>query len=102
MKKVVQFMKDHEFDKSESRGHCVSSVIQAYEIKVEGHLDHYWSDWFNGWEIRYQEDSTTSLIGTVVDQAELYGHIDQLRDLNLPLIFAKRVDPEIIKMKADK
>ncbi len=95
-------MSDQKLHEDESTGYGISSAGQFYEIKVEGHLDHYWSDGFNGWEIRYDEDFTTSFIGTIVDQAELYGHLDQLRDLNVPLISAKRVDGGMPKANAEK
>ena len=55
------------------------------KIKVQGHLDSKWQDWFEGMEISYEGD-TTILTGTVIDESNLYGILNQIRDLNLKLI----------------
>jgi len=51
-----------------------------YRIRVGGHLDAVWSPWFDGLTIT-QENSTTTLAGTLVDQAVLYGLLSRLRNL---------------------
>ena len=55
------------------------------EIKVEGHLDKRWKDWFEGMEISYQGTNTV-LSGRIKDEAHLHGLLNQIRDLNLKLI----------------
>jgi hypothetical protein len=55
------------------------------EIKVEGHLDIKWNDWFEGMVISY-EDKHTILSGNIKDEAHLHGILNQIRDLNLKLI----------------
>ncbi len=55
------------------------------EIKVEGHLDKKWKDWFEGMEISYQ-GTNTILSGNIKDEAHLHGLLNQIRDLNLKLI----------------
>jgi hypothetical protein len=45
----------------------------AYQIRIKGHLDQQWMDWFNGVTITLEEAGTTLLTGTVVDQAALRG-----------------------------
>jgi hypothetical protein len=57
-----------------------------YEIKVEGHLDPRWSDWFAGLRLTHLEASETLLSGSLPDQAALHGLIERIRDLNLTLI----------------
>lgn len=55
------------------------------EIKVEGHLDLKWNDWFEGMEIGYESDNTV-LTGYLKDEAHLHGILNLIRDLNLKLI----------------
>ena len=55
------------------------------EIKVEGHLDKKWMDWFEGMLISY-EGPNTILTGIIKDEAHLHGILNQIRDLNLKLI----------------
>ena len=58
----------------------------AYEIKVQGHLEDYWSDWLGGLAISRDAQGYTHLTGVVPDQAALHGILAQIRDLGLPLI----------------
>ena len=45
----------------------------CYEIRLKGHLDSQWTDWFEGLTITMEADGTTLLTGPVVDQASLHG-----------------------------
>ena len=63
-----------------------------YQIRVEGHLDRRWSDWFDGFTITYPSDNETLLQGRVVDQAALHGLLMKIRDLGLSLLSVRRVD----------
>ena len=65
-----------------------------YTIRVKGHLDLYWADWFDGLTISHQESGETLLTGPVVDQAALFGLLLKIRDLNLPLLAVTHLDPE--------
>jgi hypothetical protein len=65
-----------------------------YEIRVEGILDEHWSAWFDGMQIMHQLDDVTVIAGPVTDQAALHGLLAKIRDLCLPLISVRRVDPE--------
>jgi hypothetical protein len=58
----------------------------AYELRIEGHLDQYWSAWFDGFTITHQDDGTTILHGVVRDQSELHGLLAKVRDLGTSLI----------------
>ena len=64
-----------------------------YEIKLDGHLDERWLDWFEGFSFSHRSDGTTSLTGPVVDQAALHGVLKKLRDLGIPIVSFARVDP---------
>jgi hypothetical protein len=59
---------------------------QHYEIRLKGHLDSQWTEWFGGLTITLEEDGTTLLSGPVADQAALHGLLKKVRDLGLPLI----------------
>lgn len=63
-------------------------MSEKIEIKIEGHLDKEWEEWFDGMEI-YYEENITILCGQYKDEAYFYGILDQLRDLNLKLISAR-------------
>jgi hypothetical protein len=56
-----------------------------YEIRVKGHLDQRWSDWFDGLTITHQ-DGCTILRGPLADEAALHGVLIKVRDLALPLL----------------
>jgi hypothetical protein len=64
-----------------------------YEIRVEGVLDDRWSAWFDGMEVTPQPGGVTLVAGPVTDQAALHGLLAKVRDLGLPLIAVRRVDP---------
>lgn len=55
------------------------------KIKIQGHLDKKWEDWFEGMKIIY-EDNNTILVGFVKDETFVHGILNRIRDLNLKLI----------------
>jgi hypothetical protein len=63
-----------------------------YEIRLKGHLDNRWADWFDGLTITREDNGETRLQGLVVDQAALHGVLRKVRDLGLPLIAVSQVD----------
>ena len=64
-----------------------------YEIRIKGHLDAKWADWFGGLTITLGENGETLLTGSVVDQAALHGLLRKVRDLGMPLLSVTRVRP---------
>ena len=56
------------------------------EIRIKGHLDNRWADWFDGLTITREDNGDTCLTGPVVDQAALHGLLRKVRDLGLPLV----------------
>jgi hypothetical protein len=58
----------------------------VYQIRIKGHLDHRWTDWFEGLTITQEEGGETLLTGPVVDQAALHGLLRKVRDLGMPLL----------------
>jgi len=65
-----------------------------YQIKLKGHLNNSWSDWFDGLTFTHEEDGTTTLTGEIVDQSALHGLLKKVRDLGLPLISVNQDDPD--------
>jgi len=63
-----------------------------YEIRLKGHLDDKWADWFDGLSITREDNGETLLRGPVVDQAALHGVLKQVRDLGLPLLSVIQVE----------
>ncbi|HEU4322717.1 MAG TPA: hypothetical protein VFS21_06170 [Roseiflexaceae bacterium] len=67
---------------------------RLYAIRVKGHLDDKWADWFEGLSITRVDKGETLLRGPVVDQAALYGFLRKVRDLGLPLLSVVEVEPK--------
>jgi hypothetical protein len=63
-----------------------------YEIRLKGHLNNRWADWFEGLTITLEEDGNTLLTGPVIDQAALHGVLKKVRDLGLPLVSVSPVE----------
>lgn len=63
-----------------------------YEIRIQGHLAERWAERFAGLRIRHHSDGTTTLTGSVIDQAALHGLLRGVRDLGLPLVSVILVD----------
>jgi hypothetical protein len=66
---------------------------QCYEIRIKGHLDYRWAEWFEGLTIMLEENGDTLLTGPVVDQAALHGLLKKVRDLGMPLVSVSPVEP---------
>ena len=62
------------------------------EIRLKGHLNERWADWFDGLTITREANGETRLTGPVVDQAALHGLLRKVRDLGLPLISVNRLE----------
>ena len=54
-------------------------------IKVKGHLNKNWKDWFEGLEFSY-EGNNTILTGNLKDEAHMHGVLNRIMDLNLIII----------------
>ena len=65
-----------------------------YEIRIQGHLDHQWADWFGVLTVKLEDNGDTLLTGTVGDQSALYGLLKKVRDLGMPLISVNRIEPD--------
>lgn len=62
----------------------------VYQIRIKGHLDREWADWFGGLSITLEDCGDTLLTGPVIDQAALHGLLKKVRDLGMPLLSVNR------------
>jgi hypothetical protein len=60
--------------------------LKVYEIKISGHLEDRWADWFEGLTFTHESDGTTILSGPIKDQTALRGILNHISDLGLVLI----------------
>jgi hypothetical protein len=56
------------------------------EIRLKGHLDGRWVGWFDGMSLTLERNGVTAIHGPVVDEAALYGMLQRVRDVGLPLV----------------
>jgi len=61
-----------------------------YQIKIRGLLDQSWTNWLGDVQIDAARQNNGDMISTltvdILDQAALFGILDHIRDINLPLI----------------
>jgi hypothetical protein len=69
----------------------MKNTCEIYEIKIQGHLDTEWSEWFYGMSITHQRDGVTTLCGPLPDQTVLHSVLDRIRDINLSLISVNQI-----------
>lgn len=60
-------------------------INDIYIIRVHGHLDPRWKEWFDGFLMTTIGEETV-LRGVVPDQAALHGILAKIRDLGLPIL----------------
>ncbi len=66
--------------------------LKVYEIKIAGHLEDRWTDWFEGLTFTHESDGTTTLSGPIKDQTALRGILNHISDLGLVLISVQSVN----------
>jgi hypothetical protein len=62
----------------------------TYQIRVQGHLDRQWADWFGDLAITHAANGDSILVCQVQDQAALHGLLNQIFALNVTLISVAR------------
>ena len=83
----AQRMSDHRDPETDT------SQPSVYQIRLKGHLDGQWQDWFGGLTITLEDNGETLLSGGVSDQAALHGLLRKVRDLGMPLVSVQRIVP---------
>ena len=76
---------------SRSKTSRCSDQSKVYEIRIRGHLDSQWSDWFSGMTINPEINGDTLIIGPITDQSALHGLLRKVRDLGMPLLSVNRL-----------
>ena len=71
----------------------MNPAAEFYEIQVRGHLDPRKARWFDGMTLTPMENGDTLIHGEVPDQSALHGLLTRIRDLGLPLIALRRIEP---------
>ena len=71
-----------------------TSNAPSYEIRLKGHLEARWEQWFDGLTITLEENGNTLLSGPLADQAALHGILKKVRDLGLTLLSVNSVEPD--------
>ena len=69
-------------------------MADYYNIRVRGHLDQSWSDWFEGLAISNESNGDAVLAGSIVDQAALHGLLARVRDPGLPLLAVVQIETD--------
>ena len=65
----------------------------VFEIRLQGHMDDRWAEWFHGMTIIRDPEGTTRLSGPVADQAALQGLLRRIADLGMTLLSVNAVGP---------
>jgi hypothetical protein len=81
---------------------ATTSTSTIYEVRVAGHLDDHWTTWLDGLILVRQDDGTTVLTGSMVDQSQLHGLLARIRDLGIPLLALSKLDSLISGESPDK
>lgn len=55
-------------------------------IRIKGHLDPTFQDWFEGLTIVHEDEGTSRLSGSLRDQAALHGILAKIRGMGLTLL----------------
>jgi hypothetical protein len=65
-----------------------------YEIRIQGHLQDKWADWFYGLNLIRESDGSTTLSGPLPDQSALHSVLQKISNMNLKLISVSEIKPE--------
>ncbi len=70
-----------------------NSETAVYEIRIKGLLDTRRSHWFEGLTITpHPNKGETIIAGEVSDQAALFGLLNKIRDLGVPLLALQQIE----------
>ena len=67
---------------------------EIYEIRIQGHLQDKWAEWFYGLNLTREDDGTTTLSGPLPDQTALHSVLQKISYMNLRLISVSEEKPE--------
>jgi hypothetical protein len=78
-----------------------SGEPSQFEFRIRGRLDRRWERWFEGMTLVHEDDGTTTLRGSVIDQSALHGVLGRLRDVGATLISVHPVDDVVGEPASD-
>src|SRR4051812_40667230 len=84
-------------DRNQPEPAKASTDCYWYAIRVQGHLDAYWSEWLAGMTITHEEGGVTLLEGPVVDSSALHGLFNKLLNMRAPILWLQRLEPVPMK-----
>ena len=90
--KVIPSVFEPGQDKGGSNKEYEGEKTVMYQIRLRGHLDKQWADWFASMTIALTTDGDTVLTGPIADQAALHGLLKKVRDLGLPLLSVQAIE----------
>jgi len=68
------------------KGYKSQGKIMNCKIRLKGHFDRQFIDWFEGMTIDLEENGDTVLTCMIIDQAALNGLLKKIRDSGMSLI----------------
>jgi hypothetical protein len=71
-----------------------SRNIVIYQIRLGCHIEKHQQYWFDDLSVSNLDNGECVLVGSIPDQAALFGILLKIRDLSLPLISVNRIQPE--------
>ena len=71
-----------------SRNRCEPEI---YEIRIQGHLQDKWVEWFYGLTLTREKDGSTTLYGPLPDQTALHSVLQKISNMNLRLISVSEI-----------
>jgi hypothetical protein len=69
------------------------STESTYCVTIAGHLDDHWADWLGGTIVSRNTDGSTMLTIAAIDQTQLYGVLDRIRDIGASLLALHTLTP---------
>jgi hypothetical protein len=76
-----------------SRGVVNVKDVPVYEIRLRGYVDERRARQFEGLTRIMLPEGDTLLRGPVLDQAALHGILSRIRDMGVPLVYVRCVEP---------
>lgn len=68
--------------------------MDTYQIRFRDHITPGWGPWFDGMELRLEDNGEVTVTAPLVDQAALYGLLLTIRDLGLTLLSVNLIQDE--------
>ncbi len=65
--------------------------INVYQIRLGCHVEKHQQYWFDDLMVSNLENGECTLVGSIPDQAALFGILLKIRDLGLPLVSVNKV-----------